>query len=477
MLPLFVWIIVTVSIGFLLITCLLPASPFTWPQLMLRLSLGVGVGYGLTSGVAFFLLFITGPSSTTILTADIVIFLSLLALFILQRANNKRNPDLTINSLPGQHTRARSLLIIGFAITCLLAAYLFISISQILPQGYWDSWGIWNLRARFLFRGGAAWADVLSPLIRHAEYPYLVSASVFRGWAYCGMETTLVPIVFAGLFTFATPALLIASLACVRTISQGIIASLLLLGMPFFITQGAGQYADTPLAFFIIATLILVYLYDEHHTPIPQYLICAGLAAGLACWSKNEGLLFLFSFASARLLSCIVCKQWKQWISQMAFFGLGLFPILILLIYFKLQVPSNDLIYPSYHRLITIAGQILNGSRYLYIIRNFIEQGLTFQQFIITPVPVLLIYVLFLGIDIKQQDRTFLLTAALCLGIMLSGYFFIYVITPKNLDWHIRTSLNRLLLHLWPASIFIFFLMIKAPEQHSQKGDVNEIQL
>ena len=78
----------------------------------------------------------------------------------------------------------------------------------------------------------------------------------------------------------------------------------------------------------------------------------------------------------------------------MAFFGLGLFPILILLIYFKLQVPSNDLIYPSYHRLITIAGQILNGSRYLYIIRNFIEQGLTFHQFIITPVPVLLIYLL-----------------------------------------------------------------------------------
>ena len=110
---------------------------------------------------------------------------------------------------------------------------------------------------------------------------------------------------------------------------------------------------------------------------------------------------------SARLLSASICKQGKQWISQMAFFGLGLFPILILLIYFKLQVPSNDLIYPSYHRLITIAGQILNGSRYLYIIRNFIEQGLTFHQFIITPVPVLLIYLLCMGVDIKQTGQVF----------------------------------------------------------------------
>jgi hypothetical protein len=475
MLPLFVWIMVTVSIGFLLITFLLSASPYRGPQLLLRLSLGVGVGFGLTSGVAFLLLFYVVPSSTTILIADIFTLLILLAACIIQRAIKKGDHNFAIARLPGQFTQANALLTLGLVITFLLAAYLFISISLLLPHGYWDSWGIWNLRARFLFRGGANWTAVFSSLVRHAEYPYLVSASVFRGWSYCGMETTIVPIVFSGLFTFATPALLMASLACARSISQGIIAAFLVLGMPYFITQGAGQYADTPLAFFILATLILIYLYDAHHTPISQYLSCAGFAAGLACWSKNEGLLFLVSIVSARLLSCIVCKQWKQLISQMAFFGMGLFPILILLIYFKLQVPSNDLIYPSYHRLINIAGQILNGARYMYIIKNFIEQGLTFHQFIITPVPVLLIYILFLGIDIKQQDRPFLLTAALCLGILLSGYFFIYVITPKNLDWHIRTSLNRLLLHLWPAFIFLFFLVAQAPDKCAYKGGVHGV--
>ena len=80
----------------------------------------------------------------------------------------------------------------------------------------------------------------------------------------------------------------------------------------------------------------------------------------------------------------------------------------------------------------------------------------------------------FMGVDIKQQDKSFLLTAALCLGIMLTGYFFIYVITPKNLDWHIRTSLNRLLLHLWPAFLLLCFIIIKAPEECAHKGHVNE---
>jgi hypothetical protein len=475
MLPLFFWVIITISIGFLFITCLLALSPFTWHQLLLRLSLGVGVGFGLTSGVAFLLLFFSGPSSTTILVADIVTLLILLAVCFIQRANKKKNRDPVIDRLPSQGAQANVLLTLGLFITILLAAYLFISISLLLPHGYWDSWGIWNLRARFLFRGGENWQAVFSPLIRHAEYPYLVSASVFRGWAYCGVETRIVPIVLAGLFTFATPALLMAVLAHYRSVSQGIIASLLLVGMPYFITQGTGQYADTPLAFFILATFILFFLCDTHDSPVPQYLICAGLFAGMACWTKNEGILFLASIVSALLLSARICKQGKQCISQMVYFGLGLLPLVILLIYFKLQAPSNDLLYPSYHRLINIAGLILNGSRYLYIIRNFIEQGLTFHQFIITPIPVLVIYLLCLGVAIKQQDKYFLLTAALCLGIMLTGYFFIYVTTPKNLDWHIRTSLNRLLLHLWPASLFLFYLITRSPEDHACKGDINEI--
>jgi hypothetical protein len=475
MLPFFFWIAVTAFIGFLLTTCLLPVSPYTWPQLLLKLSLGVGLGFGLTSGVAFLLLFFTGPSSTAILVADIFTLLILLAACIIQRAIKKGDHNFAIARLPGQFTQANALLTLGLVITFLLAAYLFISISLLLPHGYWDSWGIWNLRARFLFRGGENWTAVFSHLVRHAEYPYLVSASVFRGWAYCGIETKLVPIVFAGLFTFATPALLMASLAHIRTASQGVIASLLLVGMPYFITQGAGQYADTPLAFFILATFILIYLYDEQYTPRSQYLICAGLTTALACWTKNEGLLFLVSMVSARLLGRIALKQRKQWATQLIFFGLGLFPMLILLIYFKLQVPYNDLINQSYHRFMTIAWQVLNGSRYLYIIRYFIEQGLTFHHFIMTPIPVLVIYLLCLGVDIKQQDKIFLLTAALCLGIMLTGYFFIYVMTPKNLEWHIHTSLSRLLLHLWPAFIFLFFIISQAPDKSPYKGDIHGV--
>jgi hypothetical protein len=38
---------------------------------------------------------------------------------------------------------------------------------------------------------------------------------------------------------------------------------------------------------------------------------------------------------------------------------------------------------------------------------------------------------------------------------MLGGYFMVYVITPHVLELHLTYSLNRLLLQLWPAGVFV----------------------
>jgi len=45
----------------------------------------------------------------------------------------------------------------------------------------------------------------------------------------------------------------------------------------------------------------------------------------------------------------------------------------------------------------------------------------------------------------------------------------VYVITPNDLYWHLRFSLNRLFLQLWPAAIFLFFLSLsRQPSSESQ---------
>ena len=54
---------------------------------------------------------------------------------------------------------------------------------------------------------------------------------------------------------------------------------------------------------------------------------------------------------------------------------------------------------------------------------------------------------------------------------MLVGYFFVYVLTPLDLDYHLMTSLNRLFLQLWPSVIFVVFMIAGPPEPASLPGD------
>jgi hypothetical protein len=55
--------------------------------------------------------------------------------------------------------------------------------------------------------------------------------------------------------------------------------------------------------------------------------------------------------------------------------------------------------------------------------------------------------------------------------LTLAGYFFIYLITPRDIYWHLRFSLNRLFLQLWPSAIFLFFVALGSKPFASGVGD------
>jgi len=51
------------------------------------------------------------------------------------------------------------------------------------------------------------------------------------------------------------------------------------------------------------------------------------------------------------------------------------------------------------------------------------------------------------------------------LTLALIGEFFVYIVTPTDMEWLLSTSLNRLILQLWPAAVFIFFMVTRSPEE------------
>ena len=48
--------------------------------------------------------------------------------------------------------------------------------------------------------------------------------------------------------------------------------------------------------------------------------------------------------------------------------------------------------------------------------------------------------------------------------VQLLGYFATYLVTPRDLEWHLAFSLTRIIYHVFPTALFLLFLVTDPPE-------------
>jgi hypothetical protein len=450
-------------LGLLLIHILLPKNRFVPGYRILKLSLAVGLGFGITSCTYFLSLLTIGPRLKGIIIYDVGLFVVLVLMFILYARTRIASENEGLYEKTVQDPIVRRILYYGFYSTLLLSCANFIHMVMRLPHGEWDCWAIWNMRARFIFRGGEYWADTFSSLLaphQHPDYPLLVPLSVSRCWTYIGKEMPAASMWIAFLFTFAIIGVLYSAFAFLKSKSQGILASLILLGTSIFIILGTFQYADVPIGFFFLASFVLISLQDRFSENYGLSFL-AGSMAGFAGWTKNEGLLFLLSLFIARLLATFFAADRRTHMKQLLYFTLGSIPVLAIILYFKVNLaPSGDLLSGT-RGIGEIVLKIKDLSRYTLILKAFLV-----KSFITLPYILLLIfYPLIMGIKIDDNSKLGIITCLIVLSFMVSGYMFIYLITPYDLAWHIESSLARLLVQLWPSVLFVYFMIVRTPEE------------
>ncbi len=433
----------------------------------LRWSLSVGFGLGFSS-VIFFIA--RALNLKHFLTSDVLCFALLLGAYFLRRRDGQ-----AVDSLPapshdiGLPARLHRVLIAAFIATLVAALYSSIKLAIAHPHGDgWDAFSIWNLHARFLFRGGANWADGLSPLIpwSHPDYPLLLPSAVAHFWTYLGNDNPAVPAAVGLAFTFSTLGLLYSSLARVRGRSVAILGLTTLAATPFFIEQGSSQYADVPLSFFFLASIALLSLYEQcpAHNWARGLVVLAGLALGFGAWTKNEGALFLLATVVAFVFFAMGSKHQRSSTDQLptsppgwptlATLTLMATPALLLVLWLKHLAPRGDLVQDP----AVMLQKILTPARYWVILKWYAREFLRFGEWWPVPATLLLPALYFMTWRRKNGRRTASVRIAnWTLALTLAGYFVIYVITPNELYWHLRFSLNRLLLQLWPSAIFVFF--------------------
>jgi len=475
MMMLLISLAVPIATAFFIVNMAWPEKdPFN-SEFAVKTCLSIGLGLGLSSWLFFMCLVLFGTVTKFFILFDFILLTASLILFLYKNKNGF-NSDLKPKSPSMDRKCFNYFLYAGFIIVSLITIISFVLRMLNVPHGSWDAWNIYNLGARFIYRSEAKWAIAFSNPYNWSlpDYPLLISGGVARAWNYVGNETLMAPVLQAFLFTSATVMLMVFSLSRLQNTNQGLIAGMVLLGTPFFIYNGSSLIADVPLGFYILSTVVLYCLIDERSEEKPGLIFICGAMAGFAAWTKNEGLLLIVSIFFARFIVMTLQKGPGAFLKETAIFTAGLTPVLIIIAYFKFQLASPNIVYLQ-DQLASPVTLIFNQdfsaliqnltdiSKYITISKAFFLKFYELVKWMLIVFPV---FILLMGRSDKKQNNPGIYTSLLILLVMICGYFTVFLVYPlDNLEWLLEITAKRLLLQILPSLIFVFFLIIAAPEE------------
>jgi hypothetical protein len=449
-------------IGFAFLRVVWPKNvPLVHYRFMLAV-LAVGLGAALSATSLFLWLVAFGPNRHGFIGAELALAAGLGVL-----AFRSRKPELEEPRVGAIKPRLLWLIHAALAVGVGSALAAFVANSLAMPHGDWDAWMDWNLRARLIFRGDGHWRDAFSDLIpwSHPDYPLLVQASVARAWTWAGGEHLSASAMIAGLFTFGTAALAGTALAVLRSPAQGALGALMLLSTPLFVSHGASQYADVPVGFFFLSSAVFLAVHQRFAERTHRFAALAGLSAGMAAWTKNEGLLFVTCLIVAQVaMAAIARTERKSLVRQLLAFLAGAVLPLLLVGYFKLQfAPPNDLLSEDPE---DIRAWLTDPGRYAIVLRPFISHLLHFgDNGLVSAVWLLVTYSLCAGLRAAHRGWSWGFTILLALVLMLAGHVFVFVGTTPDMIPLLNTSVDRVLLQLWPSFLVLYLMTVRTPEE------------
>jgi hypothetical protein len=434
------WILLSVAFGCLLVYRFagLRALQPRWAACLLVFGAGAPIGIGITSC----LFFVLRPILPGVPQLALWVRLALLAALAYD-CWRKRPP--AAEPEPQPRFPYIPLLWVAFALSLGIVTYAMSTAWQANPQGNWDAWAIWNLRARFLAAGDGLASRAWSPLLNftHPDYPLLLSGFVASVWVDSGSITNVAPIAASYLFFLALLATVVGGIAALRGPVPGVLAGLCLMGIPPVLHEVTSQYADVPLATFMAGATMFALL---------DYPAMAGLLAGFAAWTKDEGVLFL-----AILFAAIAVLKRPRLLR----FCYGAAPAAALVLVFKFAIArgTNSLMGGAQG---SMASKLGDWNRYQITASAIARELFTWNVGWYHPVLPIAVLAIVLGFD-RSRMRDGLFCLAIGLSLQL-GYFGVYVITPYELRWQLQSSLTRLFVQISPILLIAAFVAMRAPE-------------
>jgi hypothetical protein len=338
---------------------------------------------------------------------------------------------------------------IGLAVAAAFWIGSFVQTSSAVPQGDWDAWAIWNMRAKFLAADGK-WTGAISPELvgrSHPEYPLLWSSVVAKAWSWTGdTAASLAPTLAGALASAGLVSLLLSGLWVMRGAASGLMAALLLMATVSYWQYSAVQYADIPLALFMLAALCCAVLAGSHEWD-PGLMALSGALASMAAWTKDEGLVFLASLGV--VLLAVARKRALYW-------AVAALPAVLVIAGFKLFLaPPFAAWSPSHLAEFNRLGPILKAVGF-----ELVQLG-SFPAH-----PVLAVAVCAALLGFRRPLRP--IWPVVPVALLGAGYVGAFWVTTSDLNWHLQTAAGRLLLQIMPLVLFCVFLLLRSPVDRAE---------
>ena len=328
------------------------------------------------------------------------------------------------------------------------------------PLGSYDAMGIWTYRALQWFRAEEAFPETLRLMVESKPgYPLFLPGLVTAQYSLWGGETVVIPAATGGLFLVGLGAML--GVAVRRDAGPAVAAAVvaLVLSTPVVWWAAFFQGADLPLAYLTLSAAfgLTELMRRGQSAAVPPWLV--GFFLGLMVWTKNEGsvlaaaILVVAGIASLRAPREIEDGVGGDWRRIAGGLALGALPGILATVILKIAwAPAGE------------AQRFLSDGLFERLVEpgRWVEVGAAFACRLVPG-----------SADATWGGSALLLACAVALVVARPGvgalnrtgwvflgaaasalacFFVVYLITPDPLEWHLRNSLDRLLLQVFPLA-------------------------
>jgi hypothetical protein len=363
----------------------------------------------------------------------------------------------------GFKTFFRSMGLTGlFSLLVILSQVIYAFIYGVIPPiSSWDAYQTWFFKANVFFKDKGVVASFFKTPLVHPDYPLLVPLSA--AWVYTCLGY-INDVLVRAVYPLQYVSLLLIFYYFVKKMSSvrtALVFSALLSMTPIIMVHGAGLpvrigelytgdlvgYADLALSIYFLAAAGFFHLYVTEGRK--AQLVLTALFLGLAAWTKDEGTVFaLFGGLMVMVHMALGGKTSKTgWTGFLLFVGMLFLTAGPWAVYKRmLHIPGE------YERSIGPATFINNLNRLpaIFSFMGFILfekvslYNFTWYAYVASNIA-----------GFKRSFRRPVLFLNLFLFAQMSVYVFVFVITYLDLDFHLKTSVDRLALQLTPLAMLI----------------------